>query len=420
MSLEFLNSSVQVSRLTSLDSRLKKMTEEKNSDDKTPEIRYVPVEMMHGYGGMPDDDDEIDLLELVKTIWNGRNTIIKITLGFIIFGVFWALFSAEEFESEAILMPEVQQTEGRAGQLLQRFGGAFGLGGISGGDMPQGTIPPMIYPRIVNSLSFQLELMEKELYFRDYDVTTTWPDFLENHYNPGLTTYLVDYTVKLPITILGGVRSLLSSEDETIAADDPFASEFITVTKEQQEMVDDLRSRISVNQDQDTGLLTAKVKLQDARAAAEMNRHLIELLKEYVTDYRIEKARQNVEFSEQQRGEAEVRFERTQLALAEFLDANRNINTARLETELERLQDEKNLAFDIYNSLSQRYEEARITLQEQTPIFKVVQAVSVPSKRSEPNRPLTVVVFTLLGGILAIGIVLLRPVVGRMREEFRG
>jgi LPS O-antigen subunit length determinant protein (WzzB/FepE family) len=395
------------------------MDVENKQDNKTPEIRYVPVEMIHGYGGEPDDADEIDLLELAKTIWAGRNTIIKITLGFIIFGVFWALFSAEEFESEAILMPEVQQTEGRAGQLLQRFGGAFGLGGLSGSDMPQGTIPPMIYPRIVNSLSFQLELMEKELYFRDYDVTTTWPDFLENHFNPGLTSYLVDYTVKLPITILGGIRSLLSTDD-IIATENPFASEFISITEEQQEMVDDLRSRISVNQDKDTGLLTTKVKLQDARAAAELNRHLIELLKEYVTDYRIEKARQNLEFSEQQRDEAEVRFERTQLALAEFLDANRNINTARLETELERLQDEKNLALNIYNSLSQRYEEARITLQEQTPIFKVVQAVSVPSKRSEPNRPITVIVFTLLGGILAIGIVLLKPVFGRVRDEIRG
>jgi len=395
------------------------MTEEKDPKDKTPEIRYVPVEMMHGYGGMPNDDDEIDLLELAKTIWAGRSTIIKITLGFIVFGVFWALFSPEEYESEALLMPEVQEQGGGASQLLQRFGGSFGLGGISGGDMAQGTIPPMIYPRIVNSLSFQMELMETEIDFRDYEVTTTWPDFLENHYKPGLTTYLVNYTVKLPITILGGVRSLFGSGEETIAAEDPFAAEFISLNKEQQEMIDDLRGRVSVNQDKDTGLLTTKVKLQDARAAAELNRHLIELLKEYVTDYRIEKARQNLEFTEQMRDEAETRFERTQMALAEFLDANRNINTARLETELERLQDEKNLALNIYNSLSQRYEEARITLQEQTPIFKVVQAVSVPSKRSEPNRPLTVIIFTMLGGILAIGIVLLRPVFGKMREEFR-
>lgn len=395
------------------------MGEEKNTEDKTPQVRYVPVEMIHGHSGMPDEEDEIDLLELAKTIWKGRSTIIKITVVFIFFGIFWALFSAEEFQSEAILMPEVQQAEGGAGQLLKRFGGAFGLGGVGGGDVPQGTIPPMIYPGIVNSLSFQLELMEKELYFRDYDITTTWPDFLDNHYNPGLASYVSDYTVKLPITIIGGLSNLFSSKDTMNANDDTFESDYISINSEQQILIEDLRSRISVNQDQETGLLTTSVKLQDARAAAELNRYLIELLKEYVTDYRVEKARQTLEFTEQQRSEAELRFERTQLALAEFIDANRNINTARLQTELERLQDEKNLAFDIYNSLSQRYEEARISLQEQTPIFKVVQAVSVPSKHSEPNRPITVIVFTLLGGILAVGIVLLKPVFLNLRKEFK-
>jgi uncharacterized protein involved in exopolysaccharide biosynthesis len=283
--------------------------------------------------------------------------------------------------------------------------------------MAQGTIPPMIYPTIVNSLTFQLELMEKEIYFSDYNIRTTWPDFLENHYKPSVTQYVFSYTVGLPFHLIAGLRSMIRSED-AVLEEDQLTSQFITIDTEQLKIIEDLKSRISVNLDQKTGLLTTKVKLPDARASAEMNRHMIEMLKDYITDYRIEKARQNVNFTGEQRDEAEIRFKDTQNLLAEFLDANRNINTARLQADLERLQDERNLAFNIYNSLSQRYEEARIKLQEETPIFKELQPAAVPALRSEPKRGLIVVIFTLLGGIISIGWVLISPAISKFRLSF--
>lgn len=394
--------------------------ESSKPDKEKNEIRYVPVEYVQGPGyGFPDDEDEIDLLELARKIWQGRWKIIKITGIFIVFGVFWALFSAEEYESDAVLMPEVQAEQGGgASQLLQRFGGAFG---ISGGDaLSPGMIPPQIYPQIVNSLSFQLELMSKELQFREYDVTTTWPDFLENQYSKPITGYIKDYTVGLPFTVLGGVRSLFTPDEEEgdqVIREDVLEREFISLSKEEFELVKELRERISVSQDEETGLLTARVKLQDARAAAEMNRHLIDLLKEYVTEYRVEKARQTLEFSENQKAEAEERFEETQQALAEFQDRNVSLSSARAQTELERLQDEKNLALNVYQSLAQRVEESRLSLQEQTPIFSEVQPANVPTERSEPKRGMMVIIFTLLGGILSVGWVLIEPLIGTLKES---
>jgi uncharacterized protein involved in exopolysaccharide biosynthesis len=381
------------------------------------EIRYVPVEYVEGYGHGIPDDDEIDLMELAKKIWAGRWTIIKITGVFIVLGVFWALFSAEEFESDAVLMPEVQaESAGGASQLLQRFGGAFGISG--GSSMPAGTIPPQIYPQIVNSLSFQLELMSTEIEFREYGVTTTWPDFLENHYSKPITAYVKEYTIGLPFTVLGGILSLFSSEEEEpVIEQDVLEQDFISLSSSEFQLVKNLRGRVSVSQDQETGLLTTKVKLQDPRAAAEMNRFMIDLLKEYVTEYRVEKARQNLEFAEQQKAEAEARFRETQMALAEFQDRNVSISTARAQTELERLQDEKNLALNVYQSLAQRVEESRLNLQEQTPIFSEVQPANVPTERNEPKRGMMVIVFTLLGGILSVGWVLIAPLLGTFREN---
>jgi len=369
---------------------------EDSKKEKVPEIRYVPIEYMPN---IHEDEDEIDLIELAKNIWDGRWTIAKITSVFVAIGLFIALFSPVEYESEAILMPEVQQQADRAGQLLQRFGGAFGIGGGSQLQGQAGTIPPMIYPRIVNSLSFQMELMEKEIRFADYGVTTTIPEFYENHYSPSLTQWIGKVTIGLPYTVLGWFRG---EGEVQVEAEDPFEGEFIRLSKTELELINTIRDNISVSLDEETGLLTSRVTLHDARAAAELNRHVIELLKEYVTEYRIEKARQDLEFVDEQQAQARERFEETQIRLADFRDANISLATARAQTELERLQDEKNLAFNLYNSLSQQLEEARLRMQEQTPVFSTMQAVNVPSDKSSPRRGVLLLSSMLIGVFFAV------------------
>jgi uncharacterized protein involved in exopolysaccharide biosynthesis len=369
---------------------------EDSKKEKVPEIRYVPIEYMpHMNEG---DDDEIDLVELAKNIWDGRWTIAKITGVFVAIGLFVALFSPVEYESEAILMPEVQQADdGRAGQLLQRFGGAFGLGGMDLSNASPGTIPPMIYPRIVKSLSFQIELMEQPVLFAEYGVTTTIPDFYENHYSPSLTQWIGKLTIGLPYTVLGWFR--VEEDEVQVVADDASAEEFIRVSKKRMELIEEMRERISVNLDEETGLLNTRVRLHDARAAAELNRHLIELLKNYITDYRLEKARQDLEFVETQFETAKTRFEDEQIRLADFRDQNITLSTARAQTELERLQDQKDIAFNVYNSLAQQLEQSRLRLQEQTPVFSTVQPVNVPDDKSSPRRG-RIVIFALAAGII--------------------
>jgi capsule polysaccharide export protein KpsE/RkpR len=180
---------------------------------------------------------------------------------------------------------------------------------------------------------------------------------------------------------------------------DDFA--FIQINKRQLDLINFIRDRITVNLDENTGLLTTRVNLHDARASAELNGHLIELLKEYVTQYRIEKIQQDLEFIEELHRNARQRFEESQMNLAEFQDRNIALTSARAQTELERLQDEKDLALNLYSSLSQQMEQAKIRLQEETPVFSFLQAVNVPSEKSSPNRRVIVITALFIGIITA-------------------
>jgi len=361
-----------------------------------PEVRYIPIEYM------PNNinEDEFDLVDLIMPIWDGRKTILKIVILFAFMGLFVALFSGEEFESEAILMPEVQQAQqGRAGQLLQQFGGAFGLGGGSISNGTTTSLPPMIYPRIVNSLGFQKELLNKELYFSSYDIKTTLPDFFDNHYHRPLTAVFVDYTIKLPFTL----RSWFSSNNRDLSTPEIEDTRLLSFSQREMLLIENIRDRISVNIDQESGLLNIRSKLPDARASAELNRAVIDMLKEYAIEYSIEKSRQDLEFIEEQHESARDRFRTAQISLADFRDQNITLSTARAQTELERLQDEKDLVYNVYNSLSQQLEQARLKVQEQTPVFTEIQTANIPTERSEPKRAMLIVIFLVVGFLLSIG-----------------
>lgn len=341
-------------------------------------------------------EKEIDLIGLSLKVWYNRVQVIKIVGVFIAIGLFVAIFSPAEYGSKAILIPEVPN-QGQANQLLRSFGGALGLGGFDLSQLPPGSISPLIYPNIVNSMAFQKQVLHEPIHFDNYHVRTTIADFYENHYSPSLLELIKEFTIGLPYKII----DLFRSKEEIIYSNgDLMKAEFLTLTKDELDLIENLQERIMIELDEDTGLLSVGVTLQDPKAAAELNQVIINLLMKYTTEYRIEKAQQNLNFVREQHAEAQKRFEKAQMNLANFRDRNVTLTSAKAQTDLERLQDEKELSFTIYKGLSQQFEQAKFAIQEQTPVFKILQPVTFVDEKIKPRRGLIVVIFTILGFLI--------------------
>src|SRR5690625_5880799 len=106
------------------------------------------------------------------------------------------------------------------------------------------------------------------------------------------------------------------------------------------------------------GLINISTQLPDPKAAALTNALVVEKIQEYITDYRLEKARQNLAAIQNQEEEARQRYEQADLELALFLDQNINLSTNVAETRVQYLQNQRNLRFNVYNSLAQEVEQA--------------------------------------------------------------
>lgn len=369
----------------------------KKDGDEFPlqEYRLVPVEESTS---RDEGEIEIDLIELAKHIWGTRSTIYKFVAVGVILGLAVAFLSPKEYQSGATLIPEMPSSQNGASSLLQQYGGLLGMSGSA--DLgSEGMIPPQLYPQIVQSLPFQLELLNQEVRFEEFDTTATVYTFFDEINTPSLFSYLTGYTIGLPGKIIGMFREKTPKMGLPRGFE---ADSIISVSKNQMEIIENMRGRVSASLSEETGVINLTVEMPDPNAAAQVAKTSIELIKEYVTQYRTRKAQEDLKFSQDQLESAEDRFREAQDRLAEFRDANINLSTARAQTQQQRLQSEYDLTFNVYNSMAQQVEQAKLKVQEQTPVVSVLQPVQVPVDDTT-NGAMILIIFVAVSLIISLG-----------------
>ena len=106
---------------------------------------------------MDNNSDEIDLIELLKTVWIGRKQIIIISFVFTLIGVAAALLSPVVYTSSTTFINSQTESSSNSG-----LSGVASLVGINlGGCFSGSEIPPTMYPQIGESIEFKRALLEK-------------------------------------------------------------------------------------------------------------------------------------------------------------------------------------------------------------------------------------------------------------------
>jgi len=354
-------------------------------------------------------EDEIDLISLAKNLWEGRRTIIKTVIIFILLGLFVALFSKKEYTVTSIMVPQIDNQS-------PKLGGLSSLASLAGINMDMNAgasaISPMLYPMIISSTRFQLEIMNAEYLFDEVERPISLIDYYVNVHKPGLFGILKKYTFGLPELIISAIRGEQSGEvsDST--------SDIYKLTKDQDEVRKIIENNLSLEVNDKEGYLTLNSRFHQAHLSAQIAQKAQELLQEYVTQFKVKKAKAQLEFIKARYEENQGEFEEAQSKLATFRDANKNISSEIMRTQEERLQNEYQLAFEVYSELAKQLEQSLIKVEEDTPVFSIIKEVVVPIERSKPNRILILFVWIFLGGILGLGIVISRSFVAKVKKRW--
>lgn len=343
--------------------------------------------------------DDISLSELFDQLWIGRMKIMICILFFLFLGFFHYTFAPTEFKSESKLLMESDSRTGISG--LQALGQIGGFNFRSGASQ-SGMISPELYPDIIENVEFQRELLYQPIYFEKYGKELTLFEYFNDYYTSSFREKVyrgvIDYTVKLPFTLYGLMRRLFQSQNESNLGlqEDILDKEVFILRPEFRYAMNMMKERITLNSDGE--LIEVETELPDPMASATVNVIVSDKIRDYVISYRSEKARQNLQFVEELYETAKENHEAAQYQLALFTDRNLGNLTATAEIEREKLEDEKNLRYQIYSSISERLEEAKVRLQEDTPIFTTFQRPILPT--SKESSTLLIFPFTLIVGFV--------------------
>lgn len=362
----------------------------------------------------PPQEDEIDLIEIIRFLWDSRRTILYITGAFIVAGLFVALLSTPQYKASARILPELQQRGSGTSDFLRQIAGTAGIRIGSDG---YEALRPDLYPRVLSSTPFFYDLLHKEIYVSFQNEPVTVLEYVENHMGGSpVLGVLTRYTVRLPWTVLGWIRSI-GSNDEDPAAIAAMHQDIPRLSSQEFETIRTLRARIESDMDMQAWIISIGAEFPDPVAAAQIANLSVRYLNDYVIEYKTEKAMKDLEFIEERYWEKQAIFHEAQQRLATFQDANRNVVSAAVRTEEQRLQHQYNLAFTLYNDLAQRRESARIRVQEETPVLKLLEPVQVPLERSKPKRTRLMVMYTFVGAIAGVGFVFGRRELRKLMDK---
>jgi uncharacterized protein involved in exopolysaccharide biosynthesis len=88
-------------------------------------------------------------------------------------------------------------------------------------------------------------------------------------------------------------------------------------------------------------------------------------------------------------------------------------------SELQKLESEYQLQQNILINLASEYNNNKIKLNKDTPIFSVIDEVSVPNLRTEPKRSLLVIIYVFIGILLSVGFVLGKEQISNLIKEIK-
>lgn len=290
-----------------------------------------------------DPEDEVDLRELFLAIWRGKWFIMALTLVFAIGGVAYALYLPDVYTAEAKVAPE----DGQGGQMGGQLGNLASLAGVNVGSGGSGKT--IIAREILQSRAFLTDFIRRRNLAVPLAATQGW--------NVKKQEWRINTEVYNP-------------QDESWRANEEGQSAEPT----DWQLYKALSGKLSVSQDEETGILTLSVSSQSPRAAQQWAEWLLADINEHMREKDVREARNRIDYLRQKLEETNI-------------------------TGMQQV---------FYQLIEGETRTVMLANANDEYVFETIDPAVEPEQASEPKRALICIVATLTGGLLGTLIVFVR------------
>jgi hypothetical protein len=356
------------------------------------------------------EEDSIDIIALLKTLWIGKKLIVKTTILFFVIGCVVALLSPVVYTSETIFIPQV--SEDKMSSSKRGLGSLASLAGINlnqGSSTSDSYLSPLLYSKLAESDEFVLNIINAEIINSNGNKLSIKEYFLskKSSFNFNPIKLIKKYTVGL----------FINNETKENNAD--VFKGFNYLSEEDFNLITSFKEKFTIELNEKEGFIKVLARDKSAFISTQLVQIITKNLQSKIIELRTNKIKERLEYSKVQYELKQGEFDFLQKKLAEFKDSNKNISTARFMSELQKLESEYQLQQGILINLASEFNNNKIKLNKDTPIFSVIDEVSVPNTKSKPRRSLLVIIYLLFGLGLSIGFVLSKNLVINLVKEIK-
>ena len=345
------------------------------------------------YNNHNDEEIEIDLMDLFRKVIGIRKKIYKSAGIGLIIGIIVAVSIPKQYTVEVTLSPEMGND--KAGGL-SGLAASFLGSGVSMGDGTD-ALNASLSADIVSSTPFLLELSNMKVpVSKSEEISLS--SYLDEESSPWWS-----YVIGFPGMVIGGVKALFieEDEDETISSDKA-SQGAIELSKKESKKIETLKKMIIASVDKKSSMTTVSVTFQDPKVAAIVADSVVNKLQEYIIDYRTSKSKEDCLYLEKLFKERQQEYYAAQKKYADYMDSHDNIILQSVRAEQERLQNDMSLAYQVYSQVASQLQVARAKVQEEKPVFAVVEPAVVPLYPSGTSRKVYVLAFIFLSVCIVI------------------
>ena len=342
------------------------------------------------------NEDQIDLIELLKKIYSEKRLIIKSSIIAVFIGIIFALIQPNQYTSSTTFIPQLSSDIKTGSSSLSGLASLAGinLGGVEGSS----EFPPTLYPQVIESVPFRLKLLSSSVNINNESKILS--DYILSEKSFNLFDAIKKYTVELPSLLVG----LFRDEDSRNKS----LSEIYSTTKDDELLFKHLGNALSLNVNDKEGFITMSYTDKNKHVSAQITNLAQSMLQERIIEFKIKSSKELLDFTIEQYNQKKYAYEVLQDERAIFVDNNINISSSLYQNKLNRIESELSIAQSVVQQLATQVEQAKLKVNKDTPVFTTIKPVTVPFNKSSPSRGTMVIIFLFVGLIFSVVYVLIK------------
>ncbi len=352
----------------------------------------------------------LDFELILKKIYSERKFILKFSTITFFIGLMFALITPNQYTTSSTFVPQI--SDNKSSNSLSALASLTGINLSQIDNSPYREISPLLYPKIMESVPFRIELLNSKIIHQGEDVS------IRNYIissKPGLLSKIKKYTIGLPSLLFNKLSS-----QKNVLDNSSNLNYIYSITNEDEKLFTVLEKLVSLTLFEKDGFITLSTTHSDKYISAQITKNAELILQNKIIEIKSKSSKEFLIYVTDQYDLKRNELNKLQDDIAIFRDRNVNINSLLFKNKLDRMLSDYEILKIVVQQLASQVEEAKLSVNKDTPIFTIIQPVHTPYSKTKPSRSTIVFLWVLFGIFASSAFILFNKKISNFLDFIRG